>query len=200
MWSSSLLVALAPNLCTLWQWWSSPSQPDCGEGWRVRRGNRGGLTHILKREIHFITKLQRDRKRVEEREKFMGWLVGGGGDSFYYRTPKQKTVPVVTDCLCKCLWCSEWRCEAALQLIKSETYRDTAFSLQTDHSCSRTYANTLLPAAQNTHLQQHKLLQPCGCLFGSPETDCKCDREQKPERAALLNPTVCAEELNDVSH
>lgn len=155
MWSSSLLVVLAPNLCTLWQWWSSPSQPDCREGWRVVRGNRGGLTHILKRGINFITKLQRDRKRVEEREKLVGGL-GRWGDSFYYRSPKQKTVPVVTDCFCKCLWCSEWRCEGVRQLIKSETYRDTAFRLITH---SRSYANTTLLPAQNTHLQQHKRLQ-----------------------------------------
>lgn len=127
MWFTSLLVTLAPNLCTLWQWWSSPSQPDCREGWWVVRRNRGGLTHILKGEICFITRLQRAGVRIQERGK----RGCGGGDSFHYRSPKQKAVPVVTDCFCKCLWCSEWRCESALQLIKSETYRDTLLSLQT---------------------------------------------------------------------
>lgn len=128
MWFTSLLVTLAPNLCTLWQWWSSPSQPDCREGWWVVRGNRGGLTHILKREICFITRLQRDGVRIQERgeKRVRRW------GFILLQKPKAESCPCGDRLLLQMPLMFTVKMKAALlQLIKSATYRDTLLSLQT---------------------------------------------------------------------
>lgn len=86
----SLLVALAPNLGTLWQWWNSPSQPECREGWEWGEENGGRLTHILTKEIHFITELQRKRERENQKGTEQGGITGT--DSFCLQHPQSRNL------------------------------------------------------------------------------------------------------------
>lgn len=153
MCSLSLLVALAANLGTLWQWWSNPSQTECikelragrGRGWRqndpypeerdsfhylATEKEKGGERERKKRrsrlDVHFITAAQ-------SRDLSPSWQIATGT-------------------------ASDVHCEAAGRtaghgpLIMSKTYLDLLFSLQfSDHSCTHAQACSL------RHLQSPKL-------------------------------------------
>lgn len=89
MCSLSLLVALAANLGTLWQWWSNPSETRCIKELRARGGGRrggGAKWPSTWGETHFITWRQERKEGKREEEKW-SWC------SFYYEGPEQGAVP-----------------------------------------------------------------------------------------------------------
>lgn len=87
----SLLVALAPNLGTLWQWWNSPSQPECREGWEWGEEEwRQADPHPDERDsFHYRTS-----EKERERENQKGTEQGGstGTDSFCLQHPQSRNL------------------------------------------------------------------------------------------------------------
>lgn len=69
----SLLVALAPNLGTSWQWWSSPSQPECRDGWTWGEEEwRQADPHPDHRDSFHYTTSEKKRERTRRGQSKVG--------------------------------------------------------------------------------------------------------------------------------